>query len=468
MTDAFRRTLLAGLLLGLPCNPCFADCSLLLLVERDGTIALEATHFAAGETREILLRPRSDVISFILPFGEGKSSDLVRQAGGGALSAACSGEELTVSVRRADGGVRALPPVSSADLARLELRVNLKRGDGFERAFAVSSYDAIRVAAGPVLDLFGGRLPLAPGDWAITLEATARDAAPTLEGEVPLRFDGEHLFATARFSDGRSALFVVDLAAPSCAVRRDLLPPGTAVTKVTATAHGAEGDVPADARPVGLSGPVAGPVARAVLSRLALGNVVFDAVEVTVLDGLPPIGGREIGGLVGLDILRRAGVVEIAFEGGEQALLQMRGESRLAAPALPFSVADRHLFLAGEVGGRALSLVVDTGAKVSLIGAPLARELALAAVPGMGVELRGLDRTLVVASRSRAAQLRIGGESFSDVVFAVLPELAALRSWGLEPTAAVLGNDFWGRFRALEFDFRKEVLRLEPRPSGGR
>lgn len=461
MTSALRRTLFAALLLAVPQHFAYADCSLLLLVERGSEIALEATHIASGEQRKIALRPASSVISFVLPLGEGKSADLVRGDGGGAIEAACAGDELTVSVHRADGRVRSLPSVSRADLARLELRVNLKRGDGFERAFAVPSYETVRAASGPVLDLFGGRLPLGPDDWAITLEATERAHAAAVAGQVALLFDGEHLFAAGRLSSGRTALFVVDLAAASCVVRRDLLPPGTEVVAVSATAHGADGDVSGDARPVGIGGPVSGRSARATISDFALGDLDFGAVDATVLESLPQIGGREIGGIVGLDILRRAGILEIAFEGGERAWLRMRGSSRLTGPGLPFSLADRHIFVAGEVGGRPVSLVVDTGAKVSLIGAALARDLVLEPLPGPGLELRGLDRQPVVASRARAAKLSFAGESFAEVGFAVLPELAALRAWGLEPRAAILGNDFWRRFRALEFDFWSGVLRLE-------
>ncbi len=462
MTPKLRRTLLTALLWTLPNALAFADCSLLLLVEREGGVALEPTRIPAGERRAIALRPASGVITFILPLGEGKSADLIRGAGGGSIAAACAGEELTVSVHRADGGVRSLPPVSGSDLARLDLRVNLRRGDGFERAFAVSSYEAVRAAPGPVLDLFGGRLPLGPDDWAITLEASASAATTAVEGQVSLLFDGEHLFAEGGLRSGRRALFVVDLAAASCVVRLDLLPPGTEVVAVSAVAHESGGAVAADARPVGVSGPVAGPSRRATIPDFVLGDLDFGAVDATVLDSLPQIGGREIGGIVGLDLLRRARVLEIAFDGGEHARLRLGGSARLTGPALPFSLADRHLFLSGEVAGRALTLVVDTGAKVSLVGAELSRELALEGLAGPGIELRGLDRQAVVASRARARQLRIAGESFADVAFAVVPELAALRAWGLEPRAAILGNDFWRRFRVLEFDFERSLLRLEP------
>lgn len=462
MTPELRRTLLSALLWTIPNGLALADCSLLLLVERQGGIALEAVRIPAGERRALALRPASGVISFILPLGEGKSADLIRGAGGGSIAAACAGEELTVSVHRADGGVRSLPPVSGSDLARLELRVNLKRGDGFERAFAVSSYTAVRAAPGPVLDLFGGRLPLGPDDWAITLEASASAALTPVEGEVSLLFDGEHLFAEGVLGSGRRALFVVDLAAASCVVRLDLLPPGTDVVAVSAVSHESGGAVAADARPIGVSGPVAGPSRRATIPGLVLGDLAFGAVEATVLDSLPQIGGREIGGIVGLDLLRRARVLEIAFGDGEHARLRLGASARLTGPALPFSLADRHLFLAGEVAGQALSLVVDTGAKVSLVGEELSRDLALEALAGSGIELRGLDRLAVVAPRARARQLRLAGESFADVDFAVVPELAALRAWGLEPRAAILGNDFWRRFRVLELDFERSLLRLEP------
>lgn len=460
----FWRSLPLALLLALAqAATAEADCSLLLLAEQGDEIAIEPTIFHDGESREIALRPSSRVVTFILPFGEGKSADLVRSSDVGSVAASCKGDALTLAVRRANGAVRALPPVAHSELAALDLRVNLKRGDGLERAFSVTGYSTVRPASGPVLDLFGGRLPLAPGDWAITLEATAHRGAALVAGEASLRFDGEHLFAEARLPDGRRGRFVIDTAAASCVLARAFLPAGTEVARLAAEAHGGGDAAEVSEQAVGLGGAVAGETLRATLSRLEVGTLAFDEVEVTVLDSLPQIGGQEIAGILGLDLLRRARAVEISFENGEAAHLRARATPRAQGDAVAFSLADRHLFLAGESGGRPSTWVVDTGAKVSLVGAALARELGIVAVPGATVELRGLDRTTTFATRGRAARLRLGAAEFEAVDFAILPELAALRAWGLEPRAAILGNDFWRRFRALEFDFEKQLLYLERR-----
>lgn len=460
----FWRSLPLALLLALAqAATAGADCSLLLLVEQGDAIAIEPTVVRDAESREIALRPSSPVVTFILPFGEGKSADLVRASDVGSVSASCKGDALTLAVRRANGAVRALPPVPHSELAALDLRVNLKRGDGLERAFSVTGYSTVRPASGPVLDLFGGRLPLALRDWAITLEATAHRGTAPVVGEAPLRFDGEHLFVEARLPDGRLGRFVVDTAAASCVLARPFLPAGTEVARLAAEAHGGSDAAEVSEQAVGLGGAVAGETLRATLARLEVGSLAFDAVEVTVLDTLPQIGGQEIAGILGLDLLRRARAVEVSFEEGEAARLRAGATPRARGAAVAFSLADRHLFLAGESGGRPSTWVVDSGAKVSLVGAAFARELGIVAVPGSTVELRGLDRSPILAARGRAARIRLGAAEFEAVDFAILPELAALKAWGLEPRAAILGNDFWRRFRALEFDFEKQLLYLERR-----
>lgn len=463
MPQLWRLSLLVvPWLFGQP-QPARSDCSLWLLLDRDDGVALESIGIPSGERREIALRPESPVVTFLLPFGEGKSADLVRETDAGSVSASCADDRLELAVRRANGGVRTLPPVSRSELEALDLRINLRRGDGLERAFTLTRYRELRPASGPVLDLFGGRLPLAPNDWTITLEATAARTDSAVSGEVALLFDGEHLFAEARLAGGRTGRFLLDTAAASCVLARPYLPAGTTVSQLAAEAHGGGSSAAVATQPVGLGGSVEGESARATLSRLELGGLTFADVDVTVLDSLPPIGGQELAGILGLDLLRRARAVEIELSGGETGRLRARPAPRAAGSAVRFALADRHLFVAGEVGGQAVTWVVDTGAKVSLIGSALAAERGLRRLEGPGIELAGLDRTATVAARGRAAEIELDGVSFAAVDFALLPTLAALQAWGLEPRAAILGNDFWRRFRTLEFDFEAQTLYLEAR-----
>jgi|CXWL01.1.fsa_nt_gi hypothetical protein len=462
MTLPFR--LLLTFLALLPAVARAEDCRLFLLHRQAAGVALERLDVASGERTRLTMGAGSEWITFVLPLSAGKSADLIQAAAGPAeLVADCGADGLTVSVRRQNGQPRALPPVRLAELESYDLRVSVRPGVGSGQVFAVRGGTSITPADGPVLDLFGGRIPLAPGDYAVTLEASAASARPAsaaVSGRAPLVFDGEHAFVRGGIDGGVEGWWVVDLAAGRSVVVHSALPAGLGVTPVSSVEYSAQGARQSAGEMQGLGGAARGFLGAAEVPRISVGSLRFAAADVNVVSALPRVGDRPIVGILGLDLLMRAPVVHLDYAAQGELSLGAQGSS--GGSRVTFTIADRHVFLAARIGARALSLVLDSGAKVSLLAPETAATLGLVAGSDGAVEIRGLDGAATLAPSARVGELRIDGQTFADVTFHLAP-LPALGAWGAESAAGILGNDFLRRFAAIELDFaRREVCFLPP------
>lgn len=436
-------------------------CRVFLLRRSENLAALERLDLEAGASRTLALGGGSEWITFVLPLGPGKAADLVQEAAGTSqLGLLCDAAGLHASIKTSAGASRALPPVTLTELESYDLRVNVKTGKGEGKVFTVAGGRRIAEAAGPVLDLFGGRVPMQAGDVAITLE-TALAARPTpLAGKAPLVFDGEHHFVHGRLKGGAEGWFVVDLAAGRTVVLERALPRGVGAEALSAIEYSASGARQLGAEMLGLGGAVDSFVGTAHLPRLSVGSLAFEDADVNVLRSLPEIGGREILGILGLDLLERGTSVRLTYTA--EGELTFGGAPSTAGKSIPFTSADRHLFLAGGVGETVLTFVLDSGAKVSLLSPSLRDRLGLAQDPQRSVEVRGLSASPIRAPRAEVAALRLGGEQFPSVAFHVAP-LPVLDRWGLTDRGAILGNDFLERFSAIEVDFDRGEVRFVPR-----
>lgn len=455
-----------ALLAGLAAPGAAAEtCRLLLLVERGDSVAVETVALPEGEEVAV---SRADLITVLLPFGPGQSGDLVQRARRSAETRArCARDTLFVRYRQPDGSFRALPPVPVADLSAYDMRVNITGADGWKAAVRISGYRDLVADAGPVIDMFQGRIPMAPGDFAITTEVSRRAERPRLSGRAPLRYQGGLIFTEVTGAGGRRGLFVVDLGAGATVVAREFLPPGAEIEPIEGVEHSAQGTRRVPGAMHGAGGEVRSLLGSAALVDLRIGEVAAGEVRANVVEALPELGGAPVAGILGLDVLSRASRVRLerdAEDHGTLTFASARPVGQDAARAdgivVPFTLVANHILLAGAVDGVPAALVLDTGARASLLPIAFAQEARLPAGPGEARELRGLDGRALAAEPVWVRELRLGETSVPDVVF-YATDLTAVASLGLEPNSGLLGNDFLSRYHALEVDHEAQVVRLE-------
>jgi len=441
-----------------------AGARLMVLVARGGGVAIEALPLPASGEAE--LSP-ADLVTVLLPFGVGQSGDLVQKARRpAALRAHVADGALHVRMRQADGSWRDLPAVPLADLGATAMRVNVTGADGYRKVFRIAGYQEAGEAPGPAIDMFQGRIPLMQGDFAITTEVTPVVARAALAGDATLQFSDGLLFTRVTNSEGRTGRFAVDLGAGATVVARDFLPKGSAIEPLTAVEHSPAGSRTLPGTMAGVGGDVDSFLGVATLGTVRLGELRVADVGANVVSTLPPLGGEPLAGILGMDLLGRAERLRLARGDGDSGRLSFMartdGPGDGATVEIPFTIAAKHLMARATLDGTPATLVIDSGARVSLVSAGLARRAHLATAGGEGRELRGLDGRPLPSLPVVVERLQLGGGAVLDHVVFQSAELPVIASLGLDPDSGLLGNDLLFRFGAVEVDFASGILRLTP------
>lgn len=319
-------------------------------------VVVDSIGLADGEMKVLA----QEALAVILPFGTtGMSGDVVQKAQRtGRIAVLRRGDEIRTTIRRPDGQQRDLPAVTLADLAAVDIRVNVTGGSGLRKAYLIRGY------------------------------------------------------------------------------------------RVDAVMHGAGGEV-------------SGFLGQAVLPQLRIGSMDFSSARVNVVKSFPAFG-REVVGVLGLDLLGRAAVASLELSGAPSIHLSPKPlPEDPAGHAVPFSVVARHLFLDATVDGIAVRLLFDTGARRTLIGPDVARRAGLRVDAGHVWEVRGLDGHRLELPSGVAARVTFGSLELADQRIYV-GELPALRAMGLHATGGLLGMDVVARFSRVDVDFAAGVIRFHP------
>jgi hypothetical protein len=271
------------------------------------------------------------------------------------------------------------------------------------------------------------------------------------------------LFAKGKFPDGSEAYVIVDLGAGATVVSKEFLPAGVEVSELVAVEYTGDGERETSGKMEGAGGEVSGFLGKATIPSLQVGDLLFESPEISVIDELPRFFDREVGAILGLDLLQ-GGVVALGYGYGDggNGYMELTSKGRSGAPAMevPFSIAANHIFIDGSINGMATSLMLDTGARASIAFESTAREAELHIVDSEVRELRGLDGQPIHTRLGTAETLALGEHSFPAVDFYVA-DLAGLAHMGLtQDTGGVIGNDFLRQFSRIEVDFNRKMIRL--------
>jgi hypothetical protein len=457
------------------------ECRVIVLVAAENDVALETISLRDGETSRF---EPGEIITVVLPFGLGMSGDVVRSSDlDRSFSVTCEGGLILTTIYDDFGESRTLPDVALADADRYDLRVNVTMGTGVKRVFLIKGYRSIEPAEGPVVDMFAGSVPMSAGDYSITTEVIPRVEESSVTGVAALRVRDGFLLVDGLAEGGGGGPLIVDFGAGGTVVEREFLPDDAAIEPVLAIEHSPEGKRVLPGTMTGAGGDVSGFLGQAVIDRLDIGGIGLDELPVKVIDAMPDMGDEPIVGVLGLDVLKRAGLALLAFSEDGTGRLELMPDRRLGGggsspggaaatdtagygtvvPAgtieLPFTMAAKHIFVQGSLGGAPVTFLFDTGARSTVVPLRLAEKAGLAAGSLPTREFRGLDGNPFPASSVRAVGLSLGGVQFDafDVYAADLPVLKGL---GLDEGSALLGVDFVLQFARVDVDFSDSVIRV--------
>lgn len=440
------------------------SCPCFLLSQNKDKIELEKLVIKNGDT-EVFNDP--SIIAPVFSLGEGMNGDMVqKERRGGMIIAQCKDNLLKLKFRGRDGGEKPLPDMNIRDLQKLNIRVNVKGSNGIQKAFLIENYNKIKDDAGPVIDMFGGKLPLQPGDFIITTETRKADKAVAINGKVSYKIEDGWIVVPVTLSNGTMANFVIDLAATSSVIDKAFLPAGIEINKMEMVEYSVNGVKEKEATMQGATGKVEeGLLAgKALLEHISIADIQIEDVNISVLNTFPEkLKKAGIAGIIGTDILMRSGTLAI------QSVNKMKGfllfgsaiENAGSGIEIPFTIAGGLLFADGTIGSAPVKFLFDTGARESILSKSFAEEHHLVyPVVNKNKTITGIDGKPLHVNVVKVPSYTIKEYSFSNKNM-ILGDIAALASFGLQKCSAILGMDFFSQYAAIELDFNSQRIRLQ-------
>jgi predicted aspartyl protease len=333
--------------------------------------------------------------------------------------------------------------------------------------------------------MFSGRVSaeVLAGGFVVQTETYLHEAGPELDGSVPLEMDRWPIVGV-RLPDGKRHDFIVDIGAGGTVIDRSIVPSDLEITEASMVEYSEAGKRTLKYAPGGAVGQAQNIVGQVRLEQIELGELPVADVTVDVMQSLPDIFGRPIGGILGMNVLRRCARLTLAL-GGESPHISFRGSSGVPssgeAPsvpvrpdeiregadraaggsiALPFSFVSTHVVIEGDANGVPLFFILDSGAPSVFLDESAADAAGVEWRAGEADSARGLGEGQVALHAASVAALSLASETFRDVPCRVsaLSPFDAIRTE--DQHAGLLGNDFLERFDSIEIDFENRTVRF--------
>jgi hypothetical protein len=470
-----KYTIIAFWLLSLPLCDNYAvhaqgvspgDFAVIILTEKDEGIEFRREWINDGASLKL---KNPSIISVIMPLSEGKSANLVRPPDReGTMVLTNTNGSITISFHAADGKVRNLPPVKHSDLYGYRTRVNVIAGDGTKKAFRIDRYTDIYTDNGPVLDLFGGMIPMEPGDYSITLETAPMQSYSPVTGEVKFTKADEWMVVEGVLADGQPARFIWDTGSTGgLVILEDILPPGSSVTPLKAISYSAEGIREEKGKMQGAAGTVddSNFLGSTVLPAFTIGSMLFEDIEANVLKSFPDfLSGMGISGIIGMELIKRSGILTITGLNAPEGMIRFQGEEAACADTkgltLYFQPAGGLLFTEGTINGIKTDFILDTGARKSILNSEFQAAHDLPFNKTGDSQSGGISGKTAASTQASIPEFTVGGKTFHDEPFTIIEDLAVTKSIGLQTSGAILGMSFFSQFKTCCIDFDSGKLFL--------
>ena len=436
-------------------------CSCFLAKEEAGRLSLEKISIENNRV-EVINDP--SVLAPVFSMGEGMNGDMVqKERRGGMIVAQCKDNRLKLKFRAKDGSEKPLPDMDLAELKLLNIRVNIVGGDGTRKAFLIEHYERVLEDKGPVIDMFGGKLPVKQGDYIITTETKKPATANSLTGKLTFRYANGWMIVPVSLDASTRLNFVVDMAATSSVIDRRFLPAGIPIRKMEMVEYTAGVEQQKEVATQGATGTTGKDVlaGKAAIPEILLDNLAVQDLNFSVLNTFPAgLAALGVAGILGTDLLMRAGLLTIRRDADGTGTLEFGDQASINGNIVPFTLAGGLFFADGKVADTPVSFLLDTGARESIINKSYAAKHALAFnMLDDTKTISGIDGNPVKVSVVRVPSFTLGSQVYRNSHM-ILGDIAALSSLGLATQSAILGMDFFRQFRIVQFDFSKKLLRL--------
>ena len=416
---------------------------------------------------EVIADP--SVISIILPISAGKAANFVKPSDReGAMMVRNINGQLDITYKSKDGKEKSYPSILYDKLKEFEIRVNIVNGKGYKQAFMIYDYELIKEDDGPVIDIFGGQIPMEDNDYSITIETKINASARAIFGSVPFVKIDEWIVVEAKLPGGKSGKFILDTGASGGIVlKKSGLPENTEISELKSIAYSGKGKTETKGKMHAADGAVEDSnfLGVAALSSFEMGDIKLSDLTISVLKEFPEfLEKHNIIGIIGINILKQAEIMRVENINEDKGVVKFMSADNIITSSHDFcfslNIASNLLFIKGAIQAIPIDFLVDIGARRSVIASSLVNNNHLAYSNISNTAVMGLSGETDDAIKANFQEVMIENELFNEFPFIISSNLFATKAMGLEKSGALLGMSFYSKFRTMEIDFSHNKLYL--------
>ena len=422
------------------------------------------------KNNEFKLIQDENLITYIPVFAAGsKSGDLVdvdhRISG---LVAGLVNGNIIVKAIKPDGSQKEMPSIEPQLGKELDIRINVTGANGFSKAILIQNYINVKVDNGPVLDMFGGTIPLNPGDFSFMFEFTEAKGGKAIEGEIPYIIDHDWIVVDCTLANEKIGRFVVDFGAATTFIPKTILPAGTEIEKFKIVEYSAEGVKESEGVTQGATGMVENIVGNAVLEKFQLGSIMLPDFKVQVLNDFPkPFLDLNISGVLGRDVLMKTDIVQISnlSKDAEKKLIFSKKDENFQASdlSIPFNFAGGgKIYIDGKIQGVPQHFFFDSGSALNSIPKQFLDDnnihykvISASKKLAFGIDGKGVESDVIELENITIGSIK------NDTMEFDMQSVFALEKTGSGQETALLGMNFLNNYNNIIFDFVTNEINLQ-------
>jgi len=399
------------------------------------------------------------ILSYVMVFDAGSKSGEIIQSDNNleAIIAKLNDQIIDITIKYKDGSQKEMPPIDVRKAKDLSLRINVTGNDGYKIAYRIENYSEIIKDNGPVIDMFGGKIPLKVGHYSLLTEAHEAKKGEHLIGEAKLEIINNWMVLNCLLENGKEALFIVDFGADGTVISHEILPESCEIRPFLMVEYSAEGAKSSNAVTQGGSGVVDNILGKTTLETFSFGDVKIEDFDVTVLQSFPEkIRELNISGIIGRDLLEKAELIQVLNLKNESEPLisfyTIQSQMDDYDHKLHLNKAGGHYFIDGKIANSDVKYLMDTGAGKSFLGNQLVEAKGISFIVeneevgnATGLDGKGMETRTV-----RVNDIYIGDIHIPKMVFE-LSDLDIFKTMGLQNDAVLLGMDFFNQYNKIEF-----------------
>lgn len=436
---------------------CFSQANIFLVTIDNNVSKIEKETISKDETKVYICGAESGIITLVFPAGAGLSGDFVKLTDKKILVVRYVNDELIFSLKKDDGTLKQIIASQVSELNKNDYRINIV-SNNLKKAFKISSYETITEDNdAPVMNMFGDKIIPNENEFIITTEIKEAAKSHNFNITSEVQFTGNY-FITPVSIEGTEYNFIIDLAATNSFITKRVVPVNTKLEDLVAKQYSADG-IQLINSPISGFGGKLNNMQVCSISDVKIAGLQLPGKSFYVIDSFFDIKGKQIDGILGMDILQQFG--NLSFEINENKSVPISfgnfKEQSSATLIIPFTIANGHIFIKGKIGSSDVNFIFDTGAPFSFIQSKIAKKENIIGEKSFSV--KGADGKEIPTSDAVLNSIMLEGNTIENFKTKIV-DSPILTDMGLKESGGLLGNSFLKNYKNVTIDFNTSKIYL--------